>query len=55
MKSYLVAGRMPWNRTVFDEDVANLPGRWDFIASPELLTTERLRALGQRYILFMLW
>lgn len=55
MKTYLVAGRMPWNRRVFDEDVAPLPGRWEFIATPEELTAERLRALQPRYVFFMHW
>jgi len=50
-----VAGRMPWNRRVFDEDLAPLPGRWEFIATPEELTLERLRALQPRYVFFLHW
>jgi methionyl-tRNA formyltransferase len=55
MKHYLVAGRMPWNRRVFDEDIAPLPGRWEFIATPEELTLERLRAFQPRYVFFLHW
>jgi methionyl-tRNA formyltransferase len=55
VKTYLVAGRMPWNRRVFDEDVAPLPGRWEFIATPAELTADRLRALQPRYVFFMHW
>jgi methionyl-tRNA formyltransferase len=53
--AYLVAGRTPWNRTVFEEDMAGLPGRWEFIATPQELTRERLDALEPRFIFFMHW
>ncbi len=52
---YLVAGRMPWNRRVFDEDVKSLPGRWEFIARPEELSAALLAALRPRYVFFMHW
>jgi len=55
-QSYVVAGRMPWNRRVFDEDIAGkLPGRWSFAARPDELTAAHLAALRPRYIFFMHW
>lgn len=53
---YVVAGRMPWNRRVFDEELdGKLPGRWLFVARPEELTAQRLAELRPRYVFFMHW
>jgi methionyl-tRNA formyltransferase len=52
---YLVAGRTPWNRTVFEEELADRPGRWEFISTPQELTRESLDALKPRYVFFMHW
>lgn len=52
---YVVVGRHPWNRRVFDEQIRALPGRWHYVDAPEALTPERLQALGPRYVFFLHW
>ena len=52
---YLVAGRHPWNRRVFDERIARLPGRWEWAGAPDELTAERLEALDPRMVFFLHW
>ena len=52
---YVVAGRQPWNRRVFDETICSYPGEWHFVASPQEMTLERLHRLQPRYIFFLHW
>lgn len=37
--TYVVAGRKPWNRRVFDERLAHLPGDWHYVATPDQLSS----------------
>jgi methionyl-tRNA formyltransferase len=53
--SYVVVGRHPWNRRVFEERIQVLPGRWHYVDDPEALTPERLQALTPRYVFFLHW
>lgn len=53
--NYLVVGRQPWNRRVFDEALSTLPGEWHFIDAPQQLTLKRIEALVPRYIFFLHW
>ena len=52
---YIVAGSKPWNRRVFDEVIAKLPGEWHFIGSPQELTLENVKKIDPRYIFFLHW
>lgn len=52
---YVVAGCMPWNRRVFHEVIEKLPGRWDFIESPEELNVKTIQSMHPRYIFFLHW
>ncbi len=54
-KTYIVAGRLPWNKRVFDEVISNLPGEWHFIQSREDLSHEFLQQVQPRYIFFLHW
>lgn len=53
--NYLVAGSRPWNRRVFEERIAPLPGTWSFVAAPEELTPEFLSQLRPDVIFFLHW
>ncbi len=53
--AYLIVGCKPWNRRIYDEMLARLPGRWQFIGSREEFTAERVGQLGPRYIFFLHW
>ena len=52
---YLVAGSKAWNRRVYDEMIASLPGEWHFITTREQLTTARFHTIRPRYIFFLHW
>jgi methionyl-tRNA formyltransferase len=54
-KTYVVAGSKPWNRRIFREVICKLPGKWDYIGSPEELSLQRLRELAPRYVFFLHW
>jgi len=54
-ETYIVAGCRPWNRRVFDRDLAGLPGRWVFVATPGELSPEAVDALAPRYVFFTHW
>lgn len=54
-KKYLVAGSKPWNRRIFRERIAALPGEWTFVGSPEELASAGVEKLDPRYIFFMHW
>lgn len=52
---YLVAATRPWNRRVFEERIATLPGEWRLIEEPAALTPEILEAWRPRYVFFLHW
>jgi len=52
---YVVAGRQPWNRRVFDETIRRYPGEWHFVGTPEEMTLELMHRLRPRYIFFLHW
>ena len=54
-RRYVVAGQRPWNRQVFDERIAELPGSWTFLDDPVQLTPELLAVLDPRYVFFLHW
>ena len=53
--AYLVLGCKPWNRRIYDEMLAGLPGEWQFVGSREEFAPERVRELAPRYIFFLHW
>lgn len=53
--TYVVAGHHAWNRTAYDEVVADLAGRWVFLAERDELSVEALEALDPRYVFFLHW
>jgi len=53
--SYVVAATRPWNRRVFDERIAPLPGEWHFIDDRSDLTVETLLRLQPRFVFFIHW
>ena len=52
---YVVAARRPWNRRIFEECIATLPGRWHFIDDPNRQSSARLQAIRPRYVFFLHW
>ena len=54
-KKYLVLGCKPWNRRLFDETLRLLPGRWNYVSSPDDLSVELVRRTSPRYIFFLHW
>lgn len=54
-KNYLVVGCKPWNRRVFSERLAGLPGKWRYVDSPDALTPAELEAYQPRYVFFLHW
>ncbi|MBP2316063.1 hypothetical protein [Azospirillum soli] len=55
MKRYAVATVKPWNIDAFHRRSPSLLGQWSLIERPEDLTTDRLQALGVRYVFFPHW
>lgn len=53
--AYIVAGTKPWNRRIFLEHIAQLPGRWRFIDRTDQLTEDLLQEIKPRYIFFLHW
>jgi len=53
--SYVVCGCKSWNRTIFDEQIAALPGSWHFIGRKEELTTAFLKKIQPRFVFFLHW
>ena len=53
--AYLVAGSKTWNRQVYDDVIARLPGRWHFITTRRQLTSAQLQAIRPRSIFFLHW
>ncbi len=54
-RSYLVFGSKPWNRRVYDEELAALPGQWRYIGSPEKLSAAVIREFAPQYLFFLHW
>lgn len=54
-KTYLVVGCKSWNRRIFEEELAGLPGEWHYIGSPEDFSSAQIRELVPRYIFFLHW
>lgn len=52
---YIVAGSRPWNRPLFDQELASLPGRWDFAADAQSLQALLSEGEAPRYIFFLHW
>lgn len=52
---YVVAGQKPWNRTVFEEELASAPGRWHFLADQTELTEAHLAQLDPEFVFFLHW
>ena len=51
---YLVVGSKPWNRVVYDEVIAPLPGTWSYLDDRTRLEEEVTR-LAPRYAFFLHW
>jgi methionyl-tRNA formyltransferase len=54
-KTYLVLGCKPWNRRVYEETLRWLPGRWNYIGSPEDFSLDVAEKISPRYIFFLHW
>lgn len=54
-KSYIVAGCRPWNRSLFNDRVQNLPGEWGFATNPSELDKLILKCKNTRFIFFLHW
>jgi methionyl-tRNA formyltransferase len=52
---YVVAARHAWNRRVYEDRLAVLPGRWVLIDDPAELTASRLATLQPRYVFLLHW
>lgn len=52
---YLVAGSRPWNRAVYESDLAVLPGVWEFVADAAALEAALQTGPAPRYIFFLHW
>ncbi len=52
---YLVVGCKPWNRRIFAEHLAGLPGEWSYIGDRDQLTAEAVDRLAPRYVFFLHW
>lgn len=55
MSRYVVVAVHPWNRRIFDERIANLPGEWTFLAERQELTLERLNEINPQFVFFLHW
>jgi len=53
--AYLVLGCKPWNRRIYNEMLAGLPGNWQFIGSREEFALDVVRKMAPRYIFFLHW
>lgn len=52
---YIVAGCRPWNRRLFDEELAGLPGRWEFAGDTAALNALLIAGDSPRFIFFIHW
>lgn len=51
--SFVVAGCKPWNRRVFDDELAG--AGWHLVSEPSQLTLENLDRWSPRYVFFLHW
>jgi methionyl-tRNA formyltransferase len=54
-QAYLVLGCKSWNRRVFDEMLAPLPGEWRYVGSEEAFSPALVREYAPRYLFFLHW
>jgi len=54
-KAYLVLGCKPWNRTLFDEKLRRLPGKWKYFGSPREFSVKLLKRMCPRYVFVLHW
>lgn len=54
-KAYLVLGCKTWDRRVYDEGLATLPGEWRYIGSPDEFSATMVREFAPRYLFFLHW
>jgi methionyl-tRNA formyltransferase len=54
-KHYIVAGARPWNRAIFDRNLAHLPGIWRFAGTHDELASLLSSGEKPRYIFFLHW
>jgi len=54
-ETYLVVGSKSWNRRIFDEVICQFRGTWNFIHSPDELTTESALKINPKFIFFLHW
>jgi len=52
---YLVVGKNPWNRRVFDEVIRQYPGQWHYVETSDQLTSNAVQTLNPCYIFFLHW
>jgi methionyl-tRNA formyltransferase len=52
---YVVVASRGWNRRVFDDVIADLPGSWSFIADRDGLTVDALEQVDPEYVFFLHW
>jgi methionyl-tRNA formyltransferase len=54
-QSYIVAGRQPWNRRVYNDLICHYPGSWHYVEHKEQLTPEWVDQIQPRYLFFLHW
>ena len=54
-KAYLVLGCKTWDRRVYDETLASLPGKWRYVGSPDELSAALVREFAPQYLFFLHW
>jgi len=54
-KAYLVLGCKSWDRRVFDDALAVLPGEWRYIGSPGEFTAALVSEFAPTYLFFLHW
>ncbi|MBS4047996.1 MAG: methionyl-tRNA formyltransferase [Alphaproteobacteria bacterium] len=52
---YLLCATHDWNRRLFEQRVATLPGSWHFVSSREELTPALIAQMNPRYAFFLHW
>lgn len=54
-KAYLVLGCKTWDRRVYDDILAALPGEWRYLGSPEEFSSALVTEFAPRYLFFLHW
>ena len=55
MNRYVVGAIHPWNRRIFDEHIATLPGEWTLIDGRRDLSLARLSEINPKFVFFLHW